>query len=347
MRPIQNLFLMLAAVSAAQAAPENDPATAAAEPVELEVFQGPLQKDVKPAQYPLSERVKGNEGWVILNFMVSPQGKPYEAFVAGSSGNKAFEQSALKAAEKWTFEPASVGGTPIDAAHAIKVQFFLTEPAKGARPSFVTAYKKLLRAISANDRPAADAELTKLEAENLYEDAFLNLGRYNYYRVWGTLDQQIGALRAAIAGEDTPRYLAKDQFAAALQLLFPLQVSTQDFAGALSTWRRLQKSSIDKEVLAQWKASVDQIEALRNDARSYRVPGKIQNGSSWFYNLFKNRFQVAVRSGRLSEIKLRCDKKYIFFRYEAELQYNVSKKLGNCGMELVGEPGTEFDLIQS
>ena len=89
------------------------------------------------------------------------------------------------------------------------------------------------------------------------------------------------------------------------------------------------------------------IEALRSDNRSYQIGGTIQNGSSWFYKLFKSRFQIAVRSGRLSEIKLRCDKKYIFFRYEADLQYKVGNKLGNCGMELVGEPGTTFDLIQS
>jgi TonB family protein len=339
---------VLMSVSAlAQTEPESDAATAAADSVELEIFKGPLKKDVKPAMYPVSEHARGNEGWVTLNFMISPQGKPYEVVVTGSSGIKAFEQSALEAAEKWTFEPASIGGTPIDAAHNIKVRFYLTDPAKGAREAFVKSYRKLMRAISANDKSTADAELEKLQAKNLYEDAFLNLGKYNYYRVWGTVHQQTQALSASIADEDTPRYLPKDQFSGALQLLFPLQVSAQEFAGALDTWRRLQTSGIDKELLARWKASVDDIEALRTDNRSYQVGGTIQNGSSWFYKLFKSRFQITVRSGQLSEIKLRCDKKYIFFRYEADLQYKVGNKLGNCAMELVGEPGTTFDLIQS
>jgi len=38
----------------------------------------------------------GREGWVVLNMMIDPQGKPYEAMVVDSSGNPAFEKAALR-----------------------------------------------------------------------------------------------------------------------------------------------------------------------------------------------------------------------------------------------------------
>lgn len=349
MRSLICLFLLLPVLSAAaQTAPEGSPAPASDGPVQLEVFKGPITKQVQPPTYPISELLKGYEGWVNLNFMIDPQGKPYEIVVTDSSGNEAFEQAALVGAQKWTFEPASIGGMPIHAGHNMKVRFAQgASPASGASRPFVKTYRKMMQAIAANDRPGADAELAKLEAQNLYEDAYLHLGKYNYYHAWGNEIQQLQELRGAIAHEDVAQYLPKAMFAAALQSLFPLQVKAKDFAGAMQTWHRLQKSSADKEALANWKKTVAMMETLRQDDHSYSVLGEIQSGTSWFFRLFKGRFKIIVRNGHLSEVKLRCDKKYVFFRYEADLQYSIGKKLSNCDMELVGEPGTRFDVIQS
>ncbi len=42
--------------------------------------------------YPRNEVTDGREGWVVLNMMIDPKGKPYEVMVADSSGNPAFEE---------------------------------------------------------------------------------------------------------------------------------------------------------------------------------------------------------------------------------------------------------------
>ena len=89
------------------------------------------------------------------------------------------------------------------------------------------------------------------------------------------------------------------------------------------------------------------VQALRTNDSPYSVEGVIDNETSWFYALFKNRFQIDVASGRLAEIKLRCDKQFVFFRYEPGVQYRISDKYGSCGLELVGDHGTKFSLIQS
>jgi TonB family protein len=318
---------------------------AAGAPVQVEVFKGPRSKRVKPPAYPSIEQANGRDGWVALNFMIDPQGKPYEITIMESTGNEALEQAALKAARDWEFEPATLNGVPIDAGHALKVNFRLSGES-GANTSFVRAYREFNAAITAQDRAKADAAMAKLEVRNLYEDAFYGLAQYHYARLWGTKDQERIALKRAIASEDDANFLPKDTFRATLESLLPLQILQHDFAGALATWSKLEKRA-NAETKARWKESINRIEALRTDSSPYTVAGDFADSPLWGFPLFRNRFHIAVASGRIAEIKLRCDKKYVFFKYDPEVEYTVSRNYGACGMELVGDPGTKFTLTQS
>jgi len=340
--------MALALLSAAATAQVADPPAASqAAPVPIEIFKGPRAKDIPLPVYPASERHEGGEGWVVLNFMVDPAGKPIEAVVVDSIGNPAFEKAALQAVNNWTFEPASIGGQPITAGHNFKVVFAMKEPELGARPEFVSAHKKAIKAIAARDRTLADTQIDKLKAHNLYEDAFRNVARYQYFRVWGTEAQQLEALNHAIAAEAKPRYLPKSMFNEVLEASLPLQVILQDFAGALRTWDKIQANGLDEARLARWRPVIEEVKALKRNDAPYALAGTIDTGSSWFINLFKNRFEIRVLEGKVSEVKLRCDKAYVFFRYEAQMQYKVADRLDGCEMEVVGDPGTKFTLIQS
>jgi hypothetical protein len=186
----------------------------------------------------------------------------------------------------------------------------------------------------------------QLTITNLYEDAYYGLAQYEYARQWGTEQQQLAGIRRAIAGEDDANYLPKAAFRTTLEVLLQLQVKTNDFGGALDTWSKLSEHA-DAEMRARWEDPIRRIVALRADPRPYTVSGEFSRAPWWEFQLFTSRFQIEVDSGRVSEIKLRCDKKYVFFKYEPGVQYTVSEKYGACGMELVGDPGTKFRLIQS
>src|SRR5262245_28206125 len=108
-------------------------------PVEVEVFTGPKMIRTPIPTYPETEVRDGNEGWVRVNMMIDPQGKPYEINVIDSTGNRTFERLALKSVEHWTFEPAKRAGVAIDGSFDVKVLFYLHEQAKGASSHFVSA----------------------------------------------------------------------------------------------------------------------------------------------------------------------------------------------------------------
>jgi hypothetical protein len=87
---------------------------------------------------------------------------------------------------------------------------------------------------------------------------------------------------------------------------------------------------------------------LSEPDRAAATPSAAQIGGSttWSGSLFRNRFRLAVTHGAVSEIKLKCERQLLIFKYDPGLQYVVSPTSGPCGIEVIGDPETTFNLIQ-
>jgi len=347
---------------------------AADSPVAFDVFQGPKTISTPAPHYPRIRRDMADEGWVYLNFMVSRAGKAYALAVTDSRGGHDFEAAALLAVSGWTFRPASLNGVPVEASSTYKVTFrgmqdhheYEYAPygtscsiyeerymecrsdhfGAGARLSVVRRLRGFHDAIDENDQAAASAILASLAPKNLVEDALLSLALYDYNVVWGDEAHQLQALRRAIAQENKPHILVESTFIRALQSLLLLEVKNMDFSSAQRTWHRLQDSGADRQMLAAWDPILADMERLRTDQRSYSVPGEIGSNSSWFFGLFKHRFHVAVSNGQVSELKLRCDRQYVYFAYDPQMIYRLSDQVDQCELEVIGTPGTQIELLQ-
>ena len=351
--------LVLAARAPGQALPGSASDSGSQEQVPVEVFTAPRpMKIAKPdcdvggsgalrRADACEELLEGNEGWVTLGLMVDPSGKPYEVTVISSTGNRTFERVATKAIEQSTFEPASLNGKPIESGYELKYKFVNGKtPYSGAKPEFVSAYRALLAAINAGDQAAADAAMKNLKITNLYEDAYFGLATYDYASKWGDESQQLAGLRRAIAGEDRAQYLPVDTFRSALLACMKAELKARLYAEAMDTWNRLEKSGVANNTAAQLKPIIEQLEKLRSDDSAYAVHGQMPEGR-WYLHLFKRHFQIVVREGSLSDVRLRCDRRYVFFAFDPTLTYQVANKDGSCSIELEGTPGTRFDLVQS
>lgn len=325
--------------SAPQALEENE--------VKLDLTTGPEVNGWKRALWPLNARYRNHEGWVDLHFMIDTSGKTYEVAVTDSTGDATFETAAIKAAKKWTFEPAMFNGEPTEAGYHFRL-YFAHSYVDSVRPRFWRAYKDAVAATNDGDRARAAAAVQKLIVENLYEDAFASLAKYQFADKWGTEAEQIAALRRAVGMAQWAGQLRRSQFVTALHALLRLELRAKDFASALSTWNTLKRLQPKHADVTQLQPTIDDAIALRSDNRAYAVPGEIAAGSSsWFYALYKQRFQVVLASGHVSEIKLRCDRHYVSFGFDPALYYRIADQYGKCGLELIGDPGTRFELIQS
>jgi TonB family protein len=307
------------------------------------VFTAPHPKKIEAPGFPLGEQDR--EGWVELAFMVNQSGKPFEVTVIRSTGNQTFEKIATKAIERSTFEPGTLNGKPVESGYELKYLFMNGALQPGVNRDFFSAYRSLTEAINAGNRMAADAAMPRLKITNLYEDAYFGLANYNYASKWGDESQQLEGLRRAIAHEDRARYLPNNVFRSALLACIQLELKTHEYAEATITWKRLEKLGIDKNTATQLKAAVEKLETLRSDDSAYEVSGLISE-RNWYLHLFKRHFRAVVSEGYISEVRLRCDKRYVFFPFDSTLQYQVTSKDGSCSIELAGAPGTRFKLIQ-
>jgi hypothetical protein len=233
---------------------------------------------------------------------------------------------------------------PVESGYEMKYRF-VGHGQSGANTGFIKAYKSLPAAIKAGDRTAADGAMGNLKVTNLYEDAYFGLALYEYACKWGDESQQLEGLRRAIAEEDRAHYLPPELFRFALLHRMQLELNAREYAEAITTWKRLEKSGVDKDTAAKAKLALDKLERIRTDDSSYAVSGSISE-SNWYLHLFKRHFQAVVSEGYISEVRLRCDNRHVFFPFDSTLQYNVASKDGNCSIELLGAAGTRFKLIQ-
>lgn len=315
--------------------------------VELEVYSRPRSASRATPSYPLTALRNNKEGWVRLDFMVDTDGQPYEIVVTESVGDEVFHDAAIRALEESRFEPARFEGKPLDAGHHLYYHFEMDSP--GARPWFVRIYRAVMKAIGNGDRKKADRLLEELDSSgplNLYEDAFLHVAKSGYYTAWGNEQQQLKALDRAVGHHSAEKRLSESLYTSLQRARFLLLVETQDFGRAMQTFETLTEYPLGEDVLKQLRVVVDELESLRLDDRGYSVPGDFTDRYIWSYQLFKDEFFLADVEGQIEEMKLRCARKYVFLRFDPDLQYKIEPEYLPCHLQLVGDPGTTFRLIQ-
>jgi protein TonB len=87
----------------------------------------PRRPPTKP-DYPASSRRAGEEGTVVLDLYILPNGRVGEARVQKSSGFPRLDDAAVREAKRsWRFKPGTEDGKPVAMWHATKVTFNLTD----------------------------------------------------------------------------------------------------------------------------------------------------------------------------------------------------------------------------
>lgn len=90
-------------------------------------IEGPIsvRRNIKPL-YPLGARQRGEEGTVVLEALVAPDGHASSVAIASSSRFAELDRAAAKAVERATFNPATEDGHAVEARARITIIFRLT-----------------------------------------------------------------------------------------------------------------------------------------------------------------------------------------------------------------------------
>lgn len=88
-----------------------------------EVKARPLYLDNPPPEYPALARRRHWQGTVVLEVMVSREGKVLQLRVGESSGRDVLDEAALKAVSTWRFEPGRRGSRRVEMQVLVPVRF--------------------------------------------------------------------------------------------------------------------------------------------------------------------------------------------------------------------------------
>jgi TonB family protein len=340
-------FLLLALLPHAVLSQDDGTAEAPA----VSTYTMPQVLERPRVRYPTNLANTGQEGVVQLNLMVDTEGRVFEPTVIHATGAEGFQRAALQALEDMTFKPAMLDGAPTVSSFPLIIQFTLETPALGAGAAFVRTYREYQRVLqeSGQDeaRSALDA-LVEAGARNHYENAFLNLGQYLYHQKYGSALEQMEWLGAALTfadSEDDVTYLPEEMKLPLFRQMFSLQVRNSRVKEAIKTFELLDAME-DSEGTTVLRPVYDTLLALENDDTSYSVEGVIDDAGSWSILLHKHHVYVDQIQGKLAEFKLRCSSHYVGFAVEPLFSYEVPEAWGDCSLQVIGDPGTTFLLVQ-
>jgi len=83
-----------------------------------------LVKSAAP-EYPREAFIKHQEGWVEVEFTVTPDGGVSNATVVGAQPTRVFNDAALRAVQRWTFKPKMENGKAVEERMKRRIEFKL------------------------------------------------------------------------------------------------------------------------------------------------------------------------------------------------------------------------------
>lgn len=317
-----------------------DNSSVAAEPV----------KQKNPA-FPGSRVRRGQEGWVRLNFVITPEGRAIDPVVIDSTGGADFEIAAREAVADWRFQAPET----MLANNTVDIRFEVYRGRDKATSNFMRRYQRIVMHLHNEEDDEARTRVDAAQAMggwNLYETTMLclMLGRVdgaegnivgkqeNYERALGVSN------RNSLNGEDRRDLLAK---------LFGMQFDRSQFAAAQQTLGLLRNErGSDKEVavLAARIAELDRrlgaTEPLSAKAALYN-PCDCEGGDPvWSYEPDRRTFSFANLSGNVKRFEVRCEHDRLQDTVEADKRWTVPGDAGTCRVFVFGDDGASFEFVE-
>ena len=296
-------------------------------------------------RYPGGKLKKGEIGWTIVNYMVDPSGNTYDITVRSSSGDKSFDKAAVKSAEKYKYKPASVNGIPVDSSYSTKITFDFSDGEDAVTRGFRSSMKLFLSSYSEDNEKRADSHLNRMRrvrAISHYQLEALAFAEALYQDKWGSKEQALTEFKRTKWHKVLP-----DSWRRTADLnIYSLQFELRKFVAARKTFLNLDEAvgEEDKEDLLRFEQEINRLET---SGKPFRVPGEINSYNEWSHSPLRQIFSFTNIEGRLGEVRLHCDAKYVGFGFiEPKKHYRIDPSHGSCSIKISGTEGTTFDLIE-
>lgn len=298
--------------------------------------------------FPGELRIKGNEGWVELNYIVDKEGKVKDPIVINSVGGKAFEKAAIEAINLQEYSPSTYKGTAVEEAIAGEIlPFEIEQTFEGVDQGFLQKYNDVLSLLQAGDFATGGADLDKLALSQditLQEVSMLEVLRASIAGNQGNLTKQLQHLRSASVGDGI--FLSKPLLANVLQTRFVLAAKYSLFHEAFASYNLFEKVDPLNEKLTALALAFVPMQKAVESGQLIMVNNEIGERGYFSYTPTRRIFAFHSADAGVSEFEPRCQRKNQRFPVNTTNEWKIPASWGDCTIVIYGTPGAKFALTE-
>lgn len=306
-------------------------------------------------RYPSREIRKGQQGWVQLSYVVTTDGSVIEPVVQNSSGSDAFEKAALNVVKRWSYEPATWDGNPVQQCHTeIMISFAIEGEETGVTRRFVHRYKRAEKAITAGDLSKAQDIVDEIVDDfslSLGETAWLWSLRARLAGLTGDKEAQLIALRRAIGNDG--QWVDKKLYPSLLFVKTALEFENGEYSSALRSHDKLMETKFEHPQMELLDPYVSAVNGFVTSEKTLSIPaliggqeGCVDCATNWHYRPLRRKFSIADVNGGLRNIEFRCAWQRVVDQAAEGTTWDIPEDWGDCSIIVFGEPGSTFNLLE-
>lgn len=303
--------------------------------------------------YPQGLAETGQEGWVRMHFVVTPEGQAIDPVIVDSGGGASFEDEARKALGEWQFEAPASGIE--DAHNLVNIRYEVRNSRDSATKSFRREHQRVVLDLVHERNDGARGKLDALVAEggfNTYESTMLWL---MVGRVEGVENNDSGKLECyhralAVSTRSTLRVENK---LGLLEKIFHLEDQFGQYAAAMRTYQSLEMASGKRAINEEIAARAQEIQALMDGDADLVAQAAVYNPCDceagvplWYYKPARRTFSFANLSGNVTSFEARCENQRVQGPVESGTEWTLAPEWGSCRVFVFGDDGATFDFVE-
>ncbi|WP_084437674.1 energy transducer TonB [Niveispirillum irakense] len=302
---------------------------------------------------------ESREGWVELRFTMKPDGRFTDIEVVSFFGENYFAEAAQKAMESCRYtRPDLISPQGTEVRNLRTPYFFKLVDGKSERTdkgSSEEVYKKIRvskNLLNIGNIEESEKILNEAEAvsRKLYEYIHIIIQRAVLETARGHKNLSLIYLRGISKHK---QYIQEKEFRQLLRMRLAIELMEGHYVQAEKTASEMAEKPMDgdEKLLAQ----VALLKGVMTAGAPVSVAGELPANChpafcdlkepEWSYLPYNRTVSLANIQGKLTNIFFRCENKTAKFKADPDITWTIPESWGSCSIDVKGEPGTKFELI--
>ncbi|HSM31923.1 MAG TPA: energy transducer TonB [Woeseiaceae bacterium] len=304
-------------------------------------------------EFPDGKMRGGQEGWVRLHFVISPDGRAVDPVIVDSAGGPLFEQAAIDVVSGWQFEAPGAGAE--SANNRVDIRFEISGDRDRATRGFLRRYRDIVSDLyyvkPQNARDKVDMA-NDFGGWNLYESTMLALLNARVEAAEGDAVEELEYYRRALAVSG-PAALDDKERVEILGRILNLEIDSGLYGEALKTLGELRGRPGSDAVLEELADSIRALERSIEDDAAMVASATIYNPCNcetgtplWAYTPVHRDFSFAEVSGNVQRFEARCDNHRLSAQVETGARWSLPAEWGSCRVFVFGDDAATFEFVE-